>query len=252
VFIEALNAIWEIPAQNPNVKWFRNEVLHGRLLARDEVEEWIKQKAEEDGPHTVYLRVPVPSDKVVHMPDGRGWIVPNGSLAVGASVESLEYSAPTKEWVQIVVVSENGVLGWLRVLSKRLARTYGWKPYQATVFVLTDVPPLLPRAELRDGSSWSRARGSLHAIRIEVHDPFLSPRTVMEMYRKARAKIFPGRRYRRMSTKHISLAQFYGGEKSKSWADLMKEWNRAYPEWTYDEERNFSRDSINAWSRVTQ
>jgi len=48
------------------------------------------------------------------------------------------------------------------------------------------------------------------------------------------------------------MAEFYGGEKSQTSPQLMEEWNKSSPDWSYPIVRNFSRDCRRAWKRVTE
>ena len=239
---------------SPDVLWFRGEVLDGDLLDLDDVEEWIRQKSKEDGPHTVFLRFPIPSDRFQEKHTyGVPWADPEllnqeTNPPSGWSRELLAYQASSaSRAVSRVVVSWDGVLGKLQAISVRLAKSFDWTEYQATTFVLTGIPPMLTKSRLSINHAWGH--GWMSRIFMEI-DPTLSPRTVMELYRQARAELGQSH-HKPMGTKHLYLAEFYGGEKSKTWPVLMHDWNRSRPDWAYDEVRNFSRDCRHAWQRVT-
>ncbi len=55
-----------------------------------------------------------------------------------------------------------------------------------------------------------------------------------------------------LSEKHNKLAIFYSERKGRGdkWYDLMHEWNRKYPNWEYENYKNFTRDAVHATRRV--
>jgi len=241
-------------SQNPDVTWFRKEILDDHLLDRDDVDKWIKRKAKADGPNTVYLRFPIPADRFQEKHTyGVPWADPEllnqeTNPPMGWSQESLAYQASsTSRAVSRVLVAWDGVLGQLRTISVRLAKSFDWAEDQATAFILTGVTPALTKSRIHIDRVWGH--GLMSRIQMEI-DPTLSPRAVMEVYRKARSELGQTH-HRSMSTKHLHMAEFYGGEKSQTWPVLMEDWNKSRPDWSYREVRNFSRDCRSAWQRVT-
>ena len=137
----------------------------------------------------------------------------------------------------------------LRALSQLLARRYKWMEAQATIFVLTDVSPLL--SSLRGGFRIEFNQPISSRITMEI-DPTLTPEEVAKQYKKIRASLI-GARYRSLSEKHLRLAEFYRGHKpdGTTWAKLMEEWNHSQDrEWRYIRFETFARDCKQAWQRL--
>ena len=83
-------------------------------------------------------------------------------------------------------------------------------------------------------------------------DPTLTPQEVVQGYKKLRDRWIKGQRYRSMSEKHLRLAEFYRGDKYKTWLALMEDWNEKQDkkDWSYSEPQNFARDCKYAWERL--
>jgi hypothetical protein len=204
--------------QDEGVKDFRNSALGGRLLPWAEVEPWVSQQASEDGE-------PAPG--------------PRGGF--------LEYGVPDDRWRRLQPVAERGVLGALRALAARLASDYRWQEGQATLFVLTDMIPMVEpiRAEM----DWHLPFEAVSRITLTV-DPALAPREVADAYRNVRAR-FLGPRYRALSEKHVALALFTARKPDGvTWREAMQSWNAANKKWAYSRETNFARDCDQALKRL--
>ena len=239
-------------AQMPEVERFREQRLDGRLLAPSDLKQWIDDQAHEDGPSTIYLRFAVPSDRLKEGKLGVPWadpemLVQERNAPVGSSQELLACQVPDQQGSVHKPVARYGVLGELKKISRKLAETFGWSEGQATGFILTDLPPVLSRGTVSLGYRWSRNQTT--TVKMEFH-PTVSPNTVKAMYSRARTDLGLGH-YKPLSEKHLQLAQFYGGEKTGKWLELMNDWNKLHPDMLYKQESNFGRDCLSAWRRVT-
>ena len=230
-------------ATDDGVLQFRKEILKGRLLTRDDIEPWIRKQASADGPHTIFLKIPLPHNNKLEIREE--CLVPHKPLMVseqwpvhGTQVETLDYPGPGG-FVRSEAVSVEGVLGRLRYLSETLAQRYGWQAGQATEFVLTGTTPLIAAFEV--GVRFRLSNPALSRVILTL-DPTLSPREVAELYRQYRKQVLGGR-HRSLSEKHITLVLFAssrpGGE---TYAETMKAWNQKYRKWRYARETNFGRD----------
>jgi hypothetical protein len=250
-----LQALSQIVARyagdDPGVQKFRKEILKEGLLPRDKIEEWIKGQAQEDGPHTIFLKVPLPrTHKLLFGADG---LFPSEPLTVSqdwpayeTQLESLFYPG-SDDFVRSVSVSMDGVLNDLRYLSETLAERYGWQPGQATEFILTGTTPAIVPFEL--GFKMRMSNPSLSRVTLTL-DPALSPQEVAEYYRQYRRQVL-GSRYRSLSEKHITLALFKSSRPAEETnAEAMKAWNKEYRKWRYRQETNFGRDAQVALRRL--
>lgn len=249
---EAISALLADHARsNQELLRFRSELLGDRVIDPEQVEEWIKAKASEEGPAPFWLAIPMDPKRLLWGEDDFTLTVnPPISLkrlslpySVDAG-ESLEYATTGDGWVRKIPVTSGGVLDRLKALARSLSRHYGWQKAQATVFALTDRTPLVSVHSAHYAPNFSFPALS----RIElVLDPALSPRQVAEFYRKARKEIVSGR-YRNLSEKHTLLAAF--GASHGNSPKLREKWNRQYPKWRYESESNFGRDVRAAKQRL--
>ena len=233
---------------------FRRLYLDDRLLSPEEVPQWVTKQAEEDGPATQFLTVPIPDGHESVM--GIEGIVTDPPLtiagtttAIQVAVELLSYAYPGDQWAQMIAVRHGGTLDRLRLVSKAMAKRYRWPEAQATNFVLTGIGP--PLSSLRGGFHMVPNQPISSRITMDI-DPTLTPEEVAERYKKLRASLI-GARYRSMSVKHLRLAEFYKGHKpvGKTWTALMNEWNdNQGNRWEYKRFENFARDCKQAWSRL--
>ena len=251
-------------ASDGYVEDFRSKRLNNALLTAENLEGWIRQQIEADGPPNQWVRVQVPPEHQVREEEMGS--LPNGPRIVGhfvdppfivryadgpAEMELLAYSTPPDWEPRTAPVAVGGVLWELRRASNWLAYRYGWTPAQATVFVLTnlfpDLPPVTERIHRRSPSVLDR-------ITLTV-DPVLSPREVAEQYARVRERVV-GPRHRELSQKHLKLALFTAGplaKAAKTWAERMALWNTyvAKPsEWDYTNWRMFARDYDQARKRL--
>jgi hypothetical protein len=238
--------------EQKGVQAFRNDALANGLLSLEEVEGWILHQAERDGPHTRWLRVPIPEGHKVSV--ARGYLVPTPAISVSdnhpaewASPQYLAYGVPTDRWLRRIPVARDGVLGRLHVLSRSLAHRYGWQESQAALFVLTDIVPLV--SHLRTGFSLKAPFRALSRVTLTI-DPALSPREVADAYGKVRHQIL-GSRFRHLNEEHTQLALFIAERpEGETWKQRLEAWNEAHPESSYTTESNFARDCIQAQRRL--
>ena len=254
-------------SRRSDVTAFRAKVLGGKLLTHSKVAAWVEGQADADGTPQPLLTVTVPEGHTVSdvevapavtdfSPAMSIWPEPPITIskrnpAVGFTLLLLEYSSAGKGGVMRKRIRPFGVLDGLRVLGETLATEYGWEPYQATAFVLTGIPPYIPKAKLTFSTKVTSMLGLQTRILIEV-DSSMPPMEVLKMYRAARAEVPLGgnrKRYRSMTDKHVRLAEFFEAN-GRQWKERMKTWNLEYPEWSYSEVRNFSRDCKRASERL--
>jgi len=239
------------------VKAFRDEYLTTGYLSLAQGPRWIRKRKDEGSyPHAIILSLPAhlnykwsgewhskPPLKILKAGRMEGYL-PN---------EFLAYAEPDSPWPRILPVNRDGILRNLQQLSKRLAEQFGWQEAQATMFILTDLVPLVSinTVQIR----WPRALRTevdsnevfpvacLARVTITV-DPLTTPQEVAALYRKARATHLR-RKPRSLSDKHMLLAAYLADHKQLD-GNLMAEWNRQHPKWQYKRFSPFSRDARRA------
>ena len=149
-------------------------------------------------------------------------------------------------------VTANGGLDQLGRLGETLASTFGWQPAQATMFVLTGIPPMIAAVRANVPTMKVRYEFELdwaRRITLDV-DPGASSQKVVEAFERARAEYHHAGR-RRTTVKHLRLAAFTGAENvDKPWAERFRLWNERFPEWAYPQQSNFRRDAAAAQRRL--
>ena len=247
-------------SKQDRVENFRLVHMAAFPLDPNEVDRWIRNVADADGPSTAFLSVKVPHGvEILH---SQGTVVTKPPLTISEetpavlvqkvhltfmtrSLQTEEY--PDIEVEQQIAVREGGTLDALRQVSEHLSRHYGWEEGWATEFVLTDrIPPIRP---IESSSSLPSTFTSLARIVLTI-DPALSPREVMDKYRAERTQL-AGNRHRDLSEKHLQLAAFTSSRPAgESWKDRMNVWNDTYDQWRYERETNFGRDCSQAVRRL--
>jgi hypothetical protein len=193
-------------ADDPEVLAFRADMMGSRLLALDQVEDWVmEQVRKESGGRRV---------STLEYVDGHG----------------VPLRRPTVE---------DGALERLRRVGAKLVERYGWENHEATTFVLTDLVPILEpiRAEITGG----RPMRPPTRLVLEV-DPSVSPSEVRKHYKALRRQLFPGR-VRQIEDKRLRLAVFVADHRDQSWESLFMSWNDAHPDWAYRGLHDFKRDA---------
>lgn len=193
-------------AEDRRVAAFRADVLGNRLLALDQLEEWVVEQAGKDD--------------------------------TGRPASTLEYvgshGVPLRQ-----PTTQGGVLEDLRTLGSELVKRYGWEHHQATTFVLTDLVPVLE--PIRSRIAGGRPKSPPTRLVLEV-DPAVSPSDVMKHYKALRRQLFPGE-VPRIEDKRLRLAVFVASHREESWDGLLRSWNAAHPDWAYQELADFKRDA---------
>ena len=105
-------------------------------------------------------------------------------------------------------------------------------------------------APLKAVADYREDAPALSRIHLTI-DPTMSPREVAEEYRRFR-QWFVGPRHRDLSDKHTQLALFFvkHPKATEAWADLMALWNQEHPEWAYEDASTFGRDCAQAQRRL--
>ncbi len=259
---ERLNALsrWlaRQAAERPDVRAFRDQDLDGKLLEPTQVSEWIESHVETDGTPTPSLTVTVPEGHEVEFYDD-GYVGTSPPLTISREMPAFGVRGP-----EILVcalpgiyggitkpVARGGTLDILRGTAASLSDRFEWNESLATLFVLTGLVPPIPRARIRYRFHPGLPTGE--RVLLDV-DSSLSPKQVMDLYRRARTKLpfRQGQRYRSMETKAVALAEFFDTMQEGSWKERMKTWNTEHsdPKWQYTEVRNFARDCKHAARRL--
>ena len=216
-------------ASHDGVSAFRDEVLHDRLLALQQVADWIDAQAESDGLRTTY----VTGTPIVDAASATSLPMHIEVRAHGFFVESVDF-ARDDGWVDRRPVARGGVLDRLRVLAHELAINYPWQPAQASTFVLTGATPLVTalRVEVPGFTLTDR-----RLITLEI-DADIPVDLVADAYSKARQELL-GPRPRR-PTSHGTDLVIHGAERQGySTGRLWNEWKDSHPERPYPDLRQF-------------
>jgi len=268
--------------KDPMVRSFREEVLGGELLAYEDVERWVREQSEKDGPSSFWITMPanVDIEGVIRtkMPQGMSedfkesfaegipWSpVPKGGLIDdNFELRYLEYGTPDKMWTRIQAIAAGGVLERLLTLTERLidpvpslespTPSYPWTLGQAAVFVLAELAPFVDPIKYKVNDS-PYLRGATRIV-LDI-DPTATPDEVAAKYRSVRDRIL-SRRPRTMSAKHLRLAMFAAERPdNETWDEKRHGWNRACPEPLYpgynygpEDRRNFHRHVVEACDRL--
>jgi hypothetical protein len=245
--------------QDAGVRLFRTEMLDDKYLPLEEIEEWIQQQAQKDGPSTNWLsNIPISRMKEDELMKQMLGITPdteNLSLEIpinqimryiSQQIHLLQYPG-LDGWERSIPTAVGGVLEYLRELGDGLAKKYKWSNQQATAFILTGRIPLISPINITLQTS-SRALSSRIVLDI---DPTLSPAEVARHYRRSRKKMI-ATHHRNLSEKHMQLAIFNSMRPdNETWAIKMDEWNKTQQvEWKYKTVSNFAHDCIQARNRL--
>jgi sulfotransferase family protein len=194
-------------AEDERVAAFRSEVLDDRLLPIDEVEDWVAGRAAGDGD-----------------PDRRA-----GAIEYLGS-HGVPLRRPT---------TQGEALERLRRLGAELVERYGWEPYQATTFVLTDLVPVVE--PIRSRISGGRPLHPPTRLVLDV-DPSVSPAELAKRYKTLRRQLFPGR-VPHIEDRRLRLAVFVANRPAAGWDELLAAWNDDHPSWAYEHLADFQRDA---------
>jgi hypothetical protein len=240
----ALADIFAIDAsRSPEVAAFRREVLHDRLLAWEEVGSWIATARAADRPGDTGGQA---------REDHRRPARDREKAPRAVRVETLSYLLPGSVWPHVALIGHSWPLRALRDVSSTLPTRYGWVPSEATTFVLTGLPPLLPRirAQTVHRSVWPAAT----IIELEI-SPRTAPSEVAAVYRKVRSSVLGnGRRSRKLagSVRAELAVHAFRLNDGRTWREAMEAWNAGCTESRrYQDLRSFTRDCREAFLLVT-
>jgi hypothetical protein len=255
-------ALAAIARQSHEVISFRREVLNDTLLEISAVDRWLKDHQSEGAyPHAILVRLKEGFDLGLDDDTGRWKLEPPLSsmgpetIEGPVAVDLLEYAMPDNRWVRRIPIGRDGTLRKIYAIASDLSRKFSWQQAQATVFLLTDLTPLVETEsiEIRYPPVVTLPYGGqspltcLLRVVIAV-DPMMTPRQLAEKYAEIRTKLRTSKR-RLQTEKHLRLALFAITHHSLS-GDEMREWNKNFPNWKYSRVALFSRDAKTARTRL--
>ncbi|MBS4032645.1 MAG: hypothetical protein KGZ63_14685 [Clostridiales bacterium] len=266
----ALSKILSIEAANDQqVKKFRESYLNNTLLTWDEAVSWIKQEKEKEGKPTTFVKIPIPSTLNITL-DGEPfeWLKKlaetplneRRTWPLNMEVKILDYLIPGDQWVHRFPVAFGGALDELRLLSENLSKRYGWPAAAATIFVLSGIPYMLPKARIT--TSINSYYPALSKITVQA-SPAVPVNEIMDIYTAARKKILgPGKRDRAVTQQwRAELAVFVAEHNDgRSWRKAMELWNQQHPVKPkakrmpgqgYEHPSIFARDGRQAYEKIT-
>jgi hypothetical protein len=252
------SALDEIARQGEDVVHFRRTVLNDQLLQFEEVEGWIQEHRSKEE-HRNALIVRLNRDSKLHRQNG--WQLDPPLSAMGpeqieglAPVDALAYAKKDSKVAEYVPIGRDGAHRATWRLSNSLARTFRWQEAQATMFLLTDITPLLTEAVHLDPPPMItlpyggfRPLSCLTRVTLTI-DPMMTPREVSQEYGRVRAKLL-GRKPRAQSERHLQLAVFAIKHPALDKA-AMCEWAQAFPNWKHRRVSLFARDARVARDRL--
>jgi hypothetical protein len=220
----------------PEVKQFRASRLASRLLAPQEVHDWVL-----DAYRDAYFEAPPLTYVVVPEHDRAGepvdWIRPE-----------LRYKHADEPGSRFVRIGASGALAELKQIAGQLESLFGWKEEDASTFVLTGHVPVEPRA--RATSLLPRSRGQAR-MSLDISTR-VSPADVASFYAKARRHFEFGHERRLDEEWRARLAPFAASARVRGlrWREAMNEWNTREPAHTFTDYRIFQRACTRAYERT--
>ena len=141
-------------------------------------------------------------------------------------------------------VLQGSVFDRLREVSFQLVKEFGWSEDQAAWWVLTGLAPTSRPIEVEPLGLWRQDCRRLH-LRITI-EPWVSPTTLLGVYRYMQQKSM-GRQSHRFSVRNLQLVDevsefIHQNDPMPSWRTLMGMWNQAHPDLAYDSPQRFHRD----------
>ena len=254
------SALAEIARQDEDVLYFRRTVLNDQLLQFEEVDRWIQERRS-DATYPLALIVRIKDGfKLNHQ---NGWQLEPPLSSMGPEgieglvpVDTLAYAKKGDRWKHSVSIGRDGTLRTVWRLSNALAKRFLWQEAQATMFMLTDMTPLLTEdVKLTPPGMMTLPWGGLSPLscltRVTLTiDPMMTPREVAQKYGRIRARLL-GRKPRVQSKKHLQLAVFAVKYPTLS-REAMVEWGLRFPDWKYTRISIFARDARIARHRLLQ
>ncbi len=220
------------------VREFRKRYLSGAVLSPLKVEAWIDEQSWEYN-HAVAVgihRAPSGPDGLHLIPELKS--VKREQIQELLPVDCIAYQRPASRWVHRKPIGRDGALRTLLLLSRRLAKTFGWTEDQASMFVLTNLTPEI--ATTRWGISPVAPLACLTSVSLAV-DLQVTPEELARKYRAIRSKIL-GPRHRSLGEKHCRLAVFALKNPDLN-QDALREWNNQHPAWSYTKVSRFAKEA---------
>ncbi len=147
---------------------------------------------------------------------------------------------------QRIMAWPESVLDIVHSTGVALIEHYPWPELDALWFVLTGIAPALPvvRQEVK---LFDHPHGRHAAIELAVA-PWVSADTVLRAYRRLQREVLGGDN-RPISMRNLALFRFVVAEQQAAdgkatWREMLGRWNRAHPQWHYDDVRRFNRDWV--------
>jgi hypothetical protein len=223
----------------PEVETFRRRRLRGNLVERSRVPDWIGRRRR---PRAARVLLTATADEEAIHPH---------TVDSPRQVQTLSYLTAEDPFPRAVILPGAGALVELKAVASRLVLRYAWTEAEATTFVLTGGPPVLPllRATINHRSPW----GAASTISLEVH-PQVSPTALAHEYRGIRAEVLgPRRRYRAVRELHRAELAAVCAENNdgRPWVEMMQMWNRNNPRHRYRDVRRFVRDARETFKMIT-
>jgi hypothetical protein len=232
-------------------------MLNNQLLPFEKVDQWIKLRLRDCVyPHALLVRLKPGFKLDLSTRQLEPPLSSLGSDAIEAlvPVDSLDYAIPGSNSVHRVSIGRDGTLRVTYELSKSLASVFRWQQAQATVFLLTDITPLLTdRVEITPGPFTRLPWGGLLPLaclsRLTLTiDPLTTVREVEQIYAKLRKELLV-RKPRAQDRRHLKLAVFAVKHPVLD-AEAMREWDRKYPSWRYGRVSLFAQHARVARDRL--
>jgi hypothetical protein len=273
----------------------REKVLGERtaILTPDKAYSFVRSAAAQALPPTFFheMRIPV-GDHIVEVPH-RDSDVDDGDSAVDDATirvkwtenpEGIEQRVPLAvpegkdlAWLDFrneegeddfMAVRRDSVLAELQRLASRLAEQFPWREAQASWFILTGEPPLVPPVKVR----YTR-----HLVRVHLDPsgdterftygeviisaaPWVSEKIVAEAYYNLQSRILRSGQNRPLERRRLELLRFViqrenplkltRARRRRIGKELVKAWNRKYPNWSYDDSPQATSAFWNAYNDV--
>ncbi len=230
----------------PEVREFRRECLPNGLMAFEAVEAWLREQAERDGPESLWGEVPRAADDDVPLPGIR---LPAREWQVRfLNYESLLLPDDGENWAPQKLrcshpIAYGGVLDRLRRVSEALAQRTNWDPSATTTFILTGVPPAIPRATALYNPQFF---GDLpvHRLQLDIH-PSYPAADLAQLYRRELNRyeaLRPDRQRQKSKRNMAQLVEFVNSRPNTAWKSLCQAWNATFPDERYPQWQNMHRD----------
>ena len=234
-------------AMLPEVQQFRDEKLRGDLLTPEQAEnflraEELKDRSEEELSSYAGYVYGLDREELKEL------VIPSHPRGGYFGEEDRYYG---EEWGFVWFRDDNKAIG-LGDLSLYLASVYPWEPEDAAWFVLTGEPPEVVSVRL----SYHPRRGVFSL----TFAPWISERTLRQVYRKARDRTHGGKANRYPGRKALAVLRFVSertppGKKPK-WTELMENWNiecrdsEYPPKWKFKDVSAFRKTYLRSEQRV--